>query len=132
MPKAYFNAGRVYNAALAIAIAALIVWGCLQPENPIPNFFPKQDKLEHMLAFGLFAATLAYALPRRFALGAVAATAILAVAIEYGQKIWVPTREFSYTDAAAGIFGAIVAGALALALFAWQERYGSVSFSEDK
>lgn len=126
----FFNAGRVFNAALAISVAGLIAWGCLQPVNPIPNIFPKQDKFEHLLAFGLFAATLAYALPRRFAPAAVIATAILAVGIEFGQKVWVPTRSFSYTDAAAGIIGAVVAGALIMALFVWRERYGSMSLRE--
>jgi|JI10StandDraft_1071094.scaffolds.fasta_scaffold261683_1 VanZ family protein len=127
MPNMFLNAGRVFNAALAVAVAGLIAWGCLQPHNPIPNMFPKQDKFEHLIAFGLFAATLAYALPRRFAPAAVLGTALLAVAVEFGQKFWVPTREFSYTDAAAGIIGAVVAGALIMALFAWQERFGDVS-----
>ncbi len=130
MPNIFLNAGRVFHAALAIAVAGLIVWGALQPHNPIPDFFPRQDKVEHLLAFGLFAATLAYALPRRFALAAVAVTALLAVAIEFGQKAWVPTRAFSYSDAVAGIIGAIVAGALTMALLAWQERYGAMSVRE--
>jgi len=132
MPNLFFNKGRVFDAALAIAVAGLLVWGCLEPENPIPNLFPQQDKFEHLLAFGLFAATLAYALPRRYALAAVAATAILAVGIEFGQKAWAPSRQFSYTDAAAGIIGAIVAGALTMALFAWQKRYGAISIGEQK
>ena len=130
MLNLFLNSGRVINAALAIAVAGLIVWGALQPENPIPNVFPKQDKIEHLLAFGLFAATLAYALPRRYALAAVAVTAFLAVGIEFGQLAWAPTRQFSYTDAAAGMIGAIVAGALTMALFNWQERYGAVSIQE--
>jgi VanZ family protein len=132
MPNMFFNAGRVFNAALAVAVAGLIAWGCLQPVNPIPNLFPKQDKFEHLLAFGLFAATLACALPRRFAPAAVIATAILAVGVEFGQKIWAPTREFSYTDAAAGIIGAAVAGALTMALFVWRERFGEFSMHNEK
>ncbi len=132
MPKAPSNPNRVIHAALAIAVAALIAWGTLQKEDPIPDFFQDQDKLEHIVAFGLFAATLAYALPRRFVWAAVLTTALMAVAVEYGQKAWFPTRSFSYADAAAGILGAVVAGALAMALFAWRKRAGAISFRDEK
>ena len=105
-------------AGLAVVMAAVVIWGAIQPQDPLSNYV-HTDKARHILAFGaigLCAGLMPSAPTRIMALGGVLVFGLLVEIIQ----IPVPDREASMSDllaSTAGAFGGFGGGAAAGNLF---------------
>lgn len=89
-------------------VLALVCWGTLAPQDPMPKYFGGQDKLEHLVAFMLLSATMSAAAPGRFIVFVAGFCLSLSFAVEFGQAVFTLHREPSLRDAAASIIGSCI------------------------
>jgi VanZ family protein len=103
------SAGGPVTSALRRWLPLLLVFAVLLgaglSARPVPEVFPEQDKLHHLLGFLAFGWALLWASPRLGFAGVTLAGLLLAGAIEAGQAAWLPARTASPWDALAGLGG---------------------------
>ena len=90
-----------------IAMAGMS-WAALASDLPIPTYFPRQDKLEHLAGFFVLGALLALGLGHRAYGWALTFCLALSMGVEVAQRLLTTTREFSLEDAAASALGAFI------------------------
>ena len=83
-------------------------WAALASDVPIPTYFPRQDKLEHLAGFFVLGALLVMGLGHRFYVWSLVFCLFLSVGVEIAQRLLTTTREFSLEDAAASALGAFI------------------------
>ena len=98
------------HALATAALAAAIAVALLTPHDPLPQFFPGQDKAEHLAAMAVL--TLVMLFGQRGIVARVAVLAVGVVLMELLQALFVPTRTASWDDAVWGWAG-IAAGVVA-------------------
>lgn len=96
---------------LAVVAALVMVVG-LEPV-PIPEWFPQQDKLHHLLGFAALCFTARLAFPRVRSGWLVAACLLAALLIEACQGLFLPARTASLGDMAANALGVMLGVAAA-------------------
>ena len=105
--------------ALTLGWMALIFFLSSQPDVPAPELFSQQDKVAHLLAFGVLGLLLAFALTPPAAASWRRVLLITALVTVYGitdelHQYFVPGREASIWDVLADGVGGFLAGALLL------------------
>ena len=110
--------------ALTLGWMALIFFLSSQPDVPAPELFSQQDKVAHLLVFGVLGLLLAFALTPPAAASWRRVLLITALVTVYGitdelHQYFVPGREASALDVLADGVGGFLAGALLL----WRGRH---------
>ncbi len=112
-----------------VIVFALICWGTLAAQDPMPKYFGAQDKLEHLFAFGLLGGVLTLAAPGRALTIIVVLCVALSVGVEFGQAIFTLHREPSLRDASASVLGSLLGiGTIATMRAYFQSRGGLQAF----
>lgn len=109
--------------ALTLGWMALIFFLSSQPDVPAPELFPQQDKVAHLLVFGVLGLLLALSLSPPVVATWWRVLLITALVMAYGvtdelHQYFVPGREASAWDIVADTVGGFLAGTFLL----WQGR----------
>ena len=96
---------RAFRRWLPLLAVGVVLLGAGLSARPVPEFFPRQDKLHHGLGFLAFGWVLLWAFPRLGLVGSLVVGGLLALAIEAGQAAWLPARTASPWDVFAGLLG---------------------------
>lgn len=119
---------RYVRVLPVIAVLAIILFSGLKPE-PVPQMFPQQDKLHHLLGFAALAFSLRLAFARAHFGWLLAASLMAALLIELGQE-FLPQRTASMGDMLANTLGVLLGAGCSLVLEAWlrsRQKKGAVS-----
>ena len=100
------------------AVALVVVVAGLDPV-PMPEYFPQQDKVAHLLGFAALYFSARFAFPHAPAARRVAACLALALLIEAGQGLFLAHRTASLADMLANTAGVALGAACA---WLWQPR----------
>jgi VanZ family protein len=110
--------------ALTVGWMLLVFFLSSRPDVPAPELFRHQDKVFHLLLFGVLGLLLAFSLTPPVAATWRRVLLITALVTAYGMtdelhQSFVPGREASVSDVLADAFGGFLA---AMFLFWWRDR----------
>ncbi len=107
--------GHYKYRLLAILWMAILFWLSSQPDLPSPSLFPAEDKLEHLVAFGILGVLFALSLgPWKGSISIkqmILVTTLVTVygAIDEFHQLFVPGRCASISDLLADFTGGLTA-----------------------
>lgn len=104
---------RPWLRRLPLAVVAVLVMVVGLEPVPVPEWFPQQDKLHHLLGFAALCFTARLAFPRARSGWLVAACLLAALLIELCQGLFLPARTASLGDMAANALGVMLGVAAA-------------------
>lgn len=99
---------RPWLGRLPLAVVAVLVMVVGLEPVPVPEWFPQQDKLHHLLGFAALCFTARLAFPRARSGWLVAACLLAALLIELCQGLFLPARTASLGDMAANARGVLL------------------------
>lgn len=110
------NLNKIYIVSVYVTILAFLSlnpW--LHPDSNLAFGSITWDKIDHAVAYGLFSLLLMSMFHKQqwvFSLIVLLFCSFVGILIEYCQFWFTSTREFSYYDAIANVFGAVLGVAL--------------------